>query len=104
MSNEVYELLSKHPKTLRSNFVFHTFYGKPYGLNRPRKIWKDACTAAGITGVTCYGGTRHSFASQLVNRGASLAIIGEWLGHADKTTTDKYAHVNLDGMRSILND
>jgi integrase len=102
MSTELQELLKKHPRTLRNNFVFNTYYGKPYGLNRLRKIWAEACTLAGIEGVTCYGGTRHSFASQAVNRNVSLAIIGEWLGHSDKTTTDKYAHVNLEGMKTVF--
>lgn len=102
MANEVSELLCKHPRTLRNNFVFNTYYGKPYGLNRLRKIWTEACKAAGIEGVTCYGGTRHSFASQAVNKNVSLAIIGEWLGHSDKVTTDKYAHVNLDGMKTVF--
>jgi len=104
MSNEITELLSKHPKTLRNNFVFNTHYGKPYGSDRLGKLWREACKKAGIEGVTCYGGTRHSFASQLVNDNISLPIIGAWLGHSNNTTTEKYAHTNLDGMRSVLKE
>ena len=100
ITNDVYQMLQGQPKLLRSDFVFH-IQGHPYGDNLNR-IWQRACKLVGIKGITCYEGTRHSFASQLVNKGVSLAIIGEFLGHADKATTDKYAHVNMKGMRGAL--
>jgi site-specific recombinase XerD len=68
------------------------------------KIWRTACKEVGIEGVRPYDGTRHSFASQLVNRGKSLEIIGEILGHSDIRTTKKYAHVHMDAMREAMED
>jgi integrase len=102
MTEEVKKILQNHPKTLRSNFVFHTKYGETIGINCLRKVWNKACKKAGVEGITLYQGTRHSFASQLVNAGHSLEIIGSWLGHADRQTTDKYAHINLSGMKKAL--
>ena len=63
LSATLKQALLKHHKVLRSEFVFHTRYGKPLGENRLRKIWDKACTDAEITGIKLYGGTRHSFHS-----------------------------------------
>ena len=57
-----------------------------------------------LAGVRAYDGTRHSFASQLVNKGKSLEIIGEILGHSDIRTTRRYAHVHLDAMRMAMEE
>jgi len=82
--------------------LYLTVKGKPYGQNRINREWKNACTHAGVEGVNSYGGTRHSFASQLYNAGVNLDMIGELLGHADKSTTAQYSHVKLEAMRKAI--
>lgn len=103
LTNALRELLLSQPRTLRSQFVF-TLNGKPYYESSIGKIWRAACKQVGIVGVRAYDGTRHSFASQLVNKGKSLEIIGEILGHSDIRTTKKYAHVHLDAMRNAMEE
>lgn len=95
------EVLLKHPRTLRSPFVF-VLNGKPYYESSLGKIWRAACKKAGIENITAYSGTRHSFASHAINDGYSLEIIGEVLGHSDIRTTKKYAHVSMDAMRKLM--
>lgn len=43
---------------------------------------------------------RHSFASILVSAGASLPLIGQMLGHTQPQTTQRYAHLFDDPLRS----
>lgn len=44
---------------------------------------------------------RHSFASLLASRGASLPMIGKLLGHTNPATTARYAHLSADSLRRL---
>ena len=45
---------------------------------------------------------RHTFASRLVAAGVSLVDVSKLLGHAQITTTMRYAHVNSDSQRKAV--
>jgi integrase len=57
-----------------------------------KKAWRALLDRAGIKKLRVHD-LRHSFASQLVNSGASLELIGAMLGHSSPTTTARYAHL-----------
>jgi site-specific recombinase XerD len=67
-------------------------------------ILKDAFARTGLKPPTPYVGAhilRHSLATNLVRRGASLAEISDTLRHRSRSTTMLYARLDLDGLRSI---
>lgn len=57
-----------------------------------RRCWAAVCIMAGLEGVHLHD-LRHTFASHLVSRGASLYLVGGMLGHTQAQTTQRYAHL-----------
>ena len=72
-----------------------------------KKMARDA-KAAGMTG-SCHS-LRHTFASNLLEHGAEIGTIKEFLGHASITSSERYARVSnrkvtqeyLRTMRKVL--
>jgi site-specific recombinase XerD len=65
-------------------------------------IVREALLRAGIEAPTTGAHQfRHGLATQMLRQGASLAQIGELLGHKSPETTKIYAKVDLDGLRTL---
>ncbi|RJF89815.1 hypothetical protein D3874_24975 [Oleomonas cavernae] len=60
-----------------------------------KKPWALVSRHAGLEGVRRHD-LRHSFASVGAGSGMGLPIIGKLLGHANTTTTQRYAHLDGD--------
>lgn len=73
--------------------------GKPFSTTWATKKWKEAAIEAGYANVTLYEGTRHSLASQAVNRGVPLYVIQKFLGHTSPKMTERYSHLKTSGLR-----
>jgi integrase len=68
-------------------------------LKRP---WAVVCRRAGLEGVRIHD-LRHSFASVGIGAGHGLPIVGKLLGHADASSTARYAHLDADPVRRASN-
>jgi integrase/recombinase XerD len=65
---------------------------------------RDAFRRTGLKPPAPYVGShilRHSLATNLVRRGASLEEIGDMLRHRSRASTMIYAKLDIDGLRSI---
>jgi integrase/recombinase XerD len=63
---------------------------------------KDLTARAGIRKNVSPHTFRHSFATALVEAGADLRAVQDLLGHESITTTEIYAHLDTDYLRSTL--
>lgn len=100
LDTDVYNMICS--KDAITGFVF-THHEKPYVTNNAiRKAWNKAVMAAGLEHISMYNGTRHSFASQAVNRGVPLNLIQDFLGHTTQTMTRRYAHIDTEGLKIVI--
>ena len=44
---------------------------------------------------------RHTFATRLYNHGVALRQIGDLLGHRDPDSTNRYTHIDLNGLKAL---
>lgn len=64
--------------------------------------WDKARKAAGLPDVRMHD-LRHSAASNLVNSGQSLYVVGSILGHAQTKTSQRYAHLASETLLAAAN-
>lgn len=71
--------------------------GKPF--NSIFNSWDSARRRAGVSDLRVHD-LRHSFASALINQGIPIYDIQKLLGHQDIKTTERYAHLAPERLRS----
>jgi len=67
------------------------------------KQFKKAVRAAKLNDKIHFHTLRHSFASMLVQRGVSLYVVKELLGHEDLSTTQIYSHLQNQNLMDAVN-
>lgn len=67
------------------------------------KQFKKAIRAAKLNDKIHFHSLRHSFASALVQRGISLYVVKELLGHGNIKTTQIYSHLQKDNLMDAVN-
>jgi len=73
----------------------HPATGHVLDASNLRKRFRSALAPAGAPDLTFHV-LRHTFGTQMAAAGAPLRAIQEWLGHADASTTEMYAHYAPD--------
>lgn len=75
--------------------------GKRIGshLANPGKPWSLIRKAAGLEDVHLHD-LRHTYASWAASGGVSLYLVASMLGHAQASTTERYAHLKQDPVRA----
>lgn len=77
--------------------LLFTNHDKVVNDETARRHLATACRSAGIEPIGWHV-LRHSFASELVRRGASIFSVKELLGHRDVEVTMRYAHLSQNSL------
>ena len=84
------------------DFLFLSRLGRPLSRQMVFMVIKELAKEVGIQKSISPHTLRHSFATHLLEGGASLSAIRDMLGHADIATTEIYTHVELAGLRDEI--
>lgn len=99
-------LQKRFPKVIclnKTQFVFERIPGVIITIDYLSKQFKKAVRAAKLNDKVHLHSLRHSFASNLVQKGVSLYVVKELLGHEDFKTTQIYSHLQQKNLMDAVN-
>jgi integrase len=100
MNDALVEALRRHPRTLKSPYVFCNYEAQPY---RDIRVALDSASkVAMIEGRVRLHQLRHTFCSHALMQGIDPRTVQKWMGHRDLKTTLRYAHVSPDHERAAI--
>jgi integrase/recombinase XerD len=77
--------------------------GKPFRLGQLSELVAKYIKHADIRKTGACNQYRHAAATHMVDRGADIRHVQEFLGHADISTTQIYVHVSMAKLREVYN-
>jgi integrase/recombinase XerD len=88
----------------KADVLFVNKFGKPLSRVGFFKVIKNLAEKAQIHKTVSPHTLRHSYATHLLENGASLRTVQELLGHEDILTTELYTHVSKKHINQIYHD
>lgn len=90
------------PSAFREVFLALCFPYQPVGANIVGASIREAMKKAGLASSPYW--LRHSYAQNLLQQGASVYEIKEMLGHQSLQSSQRYLHIDIERMRTVLFD
>jgi len=88
-------------KSVENVFVLKS--GKPMYPMAVQRIVRRYITQVSSTEHSHPHILRHSYATHLLNAGASIRVVKDLLGHESLSTTQVYTHISIDHLKNIYN-
>lgn len=86
--------------TSPKNLLFLTKQSKPVNDQYIYRIVHRMLKIAGVSGKCSPHIFRHTFATHLLSKGASIRHIQQLLGHSSLSTTQKYTHTSIEQLKA----
>lgn len=100
LSEAALAVLQDQRATSCNGYVFPGHGTQPH-LVSLQNVWVKVRKEAGIPESVRIHDLRHTYASLLINAGATLYDVQKRLGHSDSKTTQRYAHLAENRQRQI---
>jgi tyrosine recombinase XerC len=112
LGNKAITALKKHLETKEKLFgnqtdtdatkgIFHAAHGqRMYARNAQRIVEKYLTKTSEVTQKSPHV-LRHSFATHMLDNGADIRIIKEFLGHANLAATQIYTHTSVERLKNV---
>jgi integrase/recombinase XerD len=106
MRNEKEKIDILGQKDSRCSVYLFPSRGKKGHITRERffQMIREVAKISGVDKAVSPHALRHAFATHLLQKGASLFLIQNLLGHADISTTQIYTHVANERLKSVVFD
>lgn len=92
----------RHQLNPTDHAMFLNRYGNRLSIYGIENLFRKYRDLSSINPASTPHYLRHSFATQLLNNGASIRDVQELLGHASIVTTQIYTEVSIDRRRQVL--
>jgi integrase/recombinase XerD len=86
-----------------NNYIFSRVMDIKLNEDYASKQFKKAVRDSGLNDNIHFHTLRHSFASRLIQKGASVFVVKELLGHEDIKTTQIYSHLKTENLAEAVN-
>ena len=73
-------------------YVFHHDTGQPVTYEQAKRAIRRICKRAAVQPIGWHC-LRHTFATTMLEKGISLSVVRDFLGHSNVEMTERYAHV-----------
>jgi len=84
-----------------TDYVFLNRSGTPLGVRTVQRLTKFISLKAGLLKAATPHTMRHSYATHLLEAGASIKTVKELLGHASIAATQKYTHLTVEKLSEV---
>lgn len=105
INKKLKKVLRDYKNNIRDSDTDNFFATKKSGSISPQyvnKILKEASRDLGWEDLVTAHILRHSFASNLIREGVSVAVLQKLLGHADLRVTSRYIHQDMKDLKKAV--
>lgn len=95
------EIRPKFETLASGEILFLTEKGKPFRDTQMSELVSKYIKESGVLDQGSCGTFRHTAATHMLNNGADVRLIQEYLGHADISTTQIYTHIDKSKLHEV---